>query len=223
MSTTADTSSPSRFDAAMAGLPLVAILRGLRPDTAVDIAGALYGAGFRLIEVPLNSPEPLRSIAAIRRALADDAVVGAGTVLSASAVADVQSAGGELIVMPHADPVVIRAAKAAGLWCVPGVATPTEAFAALDAGADALKLFPAELVTPAALKAMKAVLPAAVRLLPVGGIKPSGMRAYLDAGAAGFGLGSALFTPALDASAVRANAMAFVAAWRILTAPPATS
>jgi 2-dehydro-3-deoxyphosphogalactonate aldolase len=187
---TSDIAPPSRFDAAMARLPLVAILRGLKPDTAVDIAGALYGAGFRLIEVPLNSPEPLRSIAAIRRALADDAVVGAGTVLSA------------------------------GLWCVPGVATPTEAFAALDAGADALKLFPAELVTPVALKAMKAVLPSAVRLLPVGGIKPNGMRAYLDAGAAGFGLGSALFTPALEAAAVRANAMAFVAAWRILTAPP---
>jgi 2-dehydro-3-deoxyphosphogalactonate aldolase len=220
MSTTADTSLPSRFDAAMSRLPLVAILRGLKPDTAVDIAGALYAAGFRLIEVPLNSPEPLRSIAAIRRALADDAVVGAGTVLSTQAVADVQSAGGELIVMPHADPEVIRAAKAAGLWCVPGVATPTEAFAALDAGADALKLFPAELVTPAALKAMKAVLPAAVRLLPVGGIKPGGMRAYLDAGAAGFGLGSALFTPALEAAAVRANAVAFAAAWRILSAPP---
>jgi 2-dehydro-3-deoxyphosphogalactonate aldolase len=215
-----DTAPSSRFDAAMARLPLVAILRGLKPDAAVDTAGALYGAGFRLIEVPLNSPEPLRSIAAIRRALADDAVVGAGTVLTTQAVADVQSAGGELIVMPHADPDVIRAAKAAGLWCVPGVATPTEAFAALDAGADALKLFPAELVTPAALKAMKAVLPAAVRLLPVGGIKPNGMRAYLDAGAAGFGLGSALFTPALEAAAVRANAMAFVAAWRILTAPP---
>ena len=215
---TSDIAPPSRFDAAMARLPLVAILRGLKPDTAVDIAGALYGAGFRLIEVPLNSPEPLRSIAAIRRALADDAVVGAGTVLSTQAVADVQSAGGELIVMPHADPEVIRAAKAAGLWCVPGVATPTEAFAALDAGADALKLFPAELVTPVALKAMKAVLPSAVRLLPVGGIKPNGMRAYLDAGAAGFGLGSALFTPALDAAAVRANAVAFVAAWRILTA-----
>ena len=215
-----DTSPRSRFDTAMARLPLVAILRGLQPDTAVDIAGALYGAGFRLIEVPLNSPEPLRSIAAIRRALADDAVVGAGTVLGAKAVADVQSAGGELIVMPHADIDVIRAAKAAGLCCVPGVATPTEAFAALDAGADALKLFPAELVTPAAMKAMKAVLPAGVRLLPVGGIRPNGMRAYLEAGAAGFGLGSALFTPALGAAAVRANAMAFVAAWRILTGAP---
>jgi 2-dehydro-3-deoxyphosphogalactonate aldolase len=212
-----DASLHNRFDAAMAHLPLVAILRGLRPEAAVDIGRALYGAGFRLIEVPLNSPEPLHSIAAIRSALPADAVVGAGTVLSADAVADVQSAGGQLIVMPHADTQVILAAKGAGMLCVPGVATPTEAFAALDAGADALKLFPAELVTPAALKAMKAVLPSAVRLLPVGGITPQGMRVYRDAGAAGFGLGSALFTPALEVATVRANALAFVAAWRAAT------
>ena len=209
-----DDAPQRRFDAAMAHLPLVAILRGLQPDSAVDIGRALYGAGFRVIEVPLNSPEPMRSIAALRSALPADAVVGAGTVLNVDAVADVQAAGGELIVMPHADTRVIAAAKSSGLSCVPGVATPTEAFAALDAGADALKLFPSELVTPAVLKAMKAVLPPQVRLLPVGGITPPGMRAYLDAGAAGFGLGSALFTPALDAEAVRANALAFVAAWR---------
>ena len=214
---TADTPLPSRFDAAMSQLPLVAILRGLRPAAALDIGRALYGAGFRLIEVPLNSPEPLKSIAALRSDLPADALVGAGTVLTAQAVADVHAAGGELIVMPHADAQVIRAAKAAGLLCVPGVATPTEAFAALAAGADALKLFPAELVTPAVLKAMRAVLPAGVRLLPVGGITPGRMRPYLDVGAAGFGLGSALFTPSLDAAAVRANAQAFAAAWRVLT------
>jgi 2-dehydro-3-deoxyphosphogalactonate aldolase len=215
----ADAALPAQFNAAMAVLPLVAILRGLSSIEAVAVAQALYGAGFRLIEVPLNSPEPLISIASIRSALPGDALVGAGTVLGVEAVVEVQAAGGQLIVMPHADTQVIRAAKAAGLLCVPGVATPTEAFAALDAGADALKLFPAELVTPAALKAMKAVLPTGVALLPVGGITPQGMRAYRQAGAAGFGLGSALYTPGLDSAAVQANARAFVAAWRELNAP----
>jgi 2-dehydro-3-deoxyphosphogalactonate aldolase len=206
------------FDAAMASLPLVAILRGLAPTEAVSVAQALYGAGLRLIEVPLNSPEPLLSIASIRGALPGDALVGAGTVLGTEAVAQVQAAGGQIIVMPHADTQVIRAAKAAGLLCVPGVATPTEAFAALAAGADALKLFPAELVTPAVLKAMKAVLPRDVALLPVGGITPQGLREYRQAGAAGFGLGSALFRPGLGVAAVRDNALAFVAAWRALSA-----
>lgn len=213
-----DATALTAFNAAMAALPLVAILRGLAPTEAVAVAQALYGAGFRLIEVPLNSPEPLISIASIRSALPGDAVIGAGTVLSAEAVAQVQASGGELIVMPHAHTQVIRAAKAAGLVCVPGVATPTEAFAALEAGADALKLFPAELVTPAALRAMKAVLPPHVPLLPVGGITPQGMRAYRQAGAAGFGLGSALFTPTLDVATVRDNAHRFVAAWHELDA-----
>jgi 2-dehydro-3-deoxyphosphogalactonate aldolase len=214
---TTDPALLTRFNAAMAGLPLVAVLRGLASTEAVAVAQALYGAGLRLIEVPLNSPEPLISIASIRSALPGDAVIGAGTVLSIEAVAEVQAAGGQIIVMPHADAQVIRAAKAAGLLCVPGVATPTEAFAALAAGADALKLFPAELVTPAVLKAMKAVLPPNVPLLPVGGITPQGMRAYRQAGAAGFGLGSALFRPGLDVATVRDNALAFVAAWRPLS------
>ena len=205
-----------RWRAAVAHLPLVAILRGLKPAEAVPIARALYDADFRLIEVPLNSPEPLRSIAAIRAALADDALVGAGTVLSVQAVAQVRAAAGELIVMPHADTAVIRAAKASGAICIPGVATPTEAFAALDAGADALKLFPAELITPAALKAMRAVLPSSTALYPVGGITPDGMAVYRAAGAAGFGLGSALYVPgrALDDVAQRAHA--FCGAWRRL-------
>lgn len=147
------------FDTAFASLPLVAILRGLRPQEAEDIGAALYAAGFRLIEVPLNSPEPFDSIARLARSLPADAVIGAGTVLQVEDVARVRDAGGQLIVMPHADVEVIRAAKAAGMYCVPGVATPTEAFAASKAGADALKLFPAELVTPAIVKAMRAVLP----------------------------------------------------------------
>jgi 2-dehydro-3-deoxyphosphogalactonate aldolase len=204
----------SRFAAASAHLPLVAILRGLTPAEAVPIAMALYETDFRLIEVPLNSPEPLASIAAIRGTLGSDALVGAGTVLSVAAVDQVRAAGGDLIVMPHADTTVIRAAKAAGAICVPGVATPTEAFAALDAGADALKLFPAELVTPAALRALRAVLPTTTALYPVGGITPETMQAYREAGATGFGLGSALYVPGAGVAAVKARAAAFRAAWR---------
>ena len=202
------------FDEAFATLPLVAILRGLRPDEAEGIGAALYGAGFRLIEVPLNSPDPFDSIARLARSLPADAVLGAGTVLETDAVARVRDAGGKLIVMPHADTEVIRAAKAAGMYCVPGVATPTEAFAALKAGADALKLFPAELVTPAVVRAMRAVLPKGNKLLPVGGITPDNMSDFRAAGVAGFGLGSALYKPGMDAASVAVNAKAFVDAWK---------
>ena len=202
------------FYEAFAKLPLVAILRGLRPDEAEGIGAALYGAGFRLIEVPLNSPEPFESIARLARSLPADAVLGAGTVLETEAVTRVRDAGGALIVMPHADTEVIRAAKAAGMYCVPGVATPTEAFAALKAGADALKLFPAELITPAVVRAMRAVLPKDNKLLPVGGITPDNMSDFRAAGVAGFGLGSALYKPGMDAATVAANADAFVKAWK---------
>ncbi len=202
------------MDQAFAQLPLVAILRGVRPEEVEAIALALYEEGFRLIEVPLNSPQALDSIARLARCLPADALLGAGTVLSIAAVQQVQDAGGRLIVMPHADTAVIGAAKQRGLVCVPGAATPTEAFGAVHAGADALKLFPAELVTPAVLKAMRAVLPATLRLLPVGGITPQTMAGYRRAGAAGFGLGSALYAPGLDAQAVAERARAFVQAWR---------
>ncbi|GGY26286.1 2-dehydro-3-deoxy-6-phosphogalactonate aldolase [Pseudoduganella albidiflava] len=202
------------FDEAFAELPLVAILRGLLPEEAEGIGAALYGAGFRLIEVPLNSPDPFDSIARLARSLPADAVLGAGTVLETDAVTRVRDAGGKLIVMPHADTEVIRAAKAAGMWCVPGVATPTEAFAALRAGADALKLFPAELVSPAVVRAMRAVLPKGIKLLPVGGITPDNMADFRAAGVAGFGLGSALYKPGMDAATVAANARAFVDAWK---------
>ncbi len=204
----------SRFKDAFAALPLVAILRGIRPEEAEGIGAALYEAGFRLIEVPMNSPQPLDSIARLARSLPADAVVGAGTVLSTAAVQDVRNAGGTLIVMPHSDTAVIRAAKEAGMSCVPGSATPTEAFAAVHAGADALKLFPAELVTPTVMKAMRAVLPPALPLLPVGGVTPGSMATWRAAGATGFGLGSALYQPGLDAAAVAERANAFVAAWR---------
>lgn len=204
------------LDHALQQLPLVAILRGIRPDEAEAVADALHAEGFRVIEVPLNSPDALDSIARLARRMPADTVVGAGTVLSVQAVADVQAAGGRVIVMPHADVAVIREAKARGLYCVPGAATPTEAFAAVHAGADAVKLFPAELVTPAIVKAMRAVLPRELRLLPVGGITPDNMAPYVKAGAAGFGLGSALYSPGFAATEVARRARAFVQAWRAL-------
>jgi len=206
--------SHEKFNTAFAHLPLVAILRGITPSEVEPIALALYAEGFRLIEVPMNSPSVLDSIATLARVLPPDALLGAGTVLDTATVQAVQQAGGQLIVMPHADTAVIREAKRLGLGCVPGAATPTEAFAAVAAGADALKLFPAELVTPTVLKAMRAVLPRELALLPVGGITPAGMAPYRAAGAAGFGLGSALYAPGMDAAAVAARAREFVAAWR---------
>jgi 2-dehydro-3-deoxyphosphogalactonate aldolase len=204
------------LDAAMAELPLVAILRGVRPDEAGEIGAALVEAGFRIIEVPLNSPEPFRSIEILSKRCGAHALVGAGTVMSPGAVGDVVAAGGELIVMPHSDPAVIGAAKAAGAWCLPGVGTPTEGFAALAAGADALKLFPGEALPPAVVKAWKAVFPPGVRFLPVGGIAPETMAGYVAAGAAGFGIGSALYQPGITAGEIAGRAGAFVAAWRNL-------
>ena len=195
-------------------LPLVAILRGLTPDESIDIGRVLVGAGFRMLEVPLNSPRPFESIRRMANALGDDYLVGAGTVLDPADVQRVADAGGRLIVMPHADVTVIRAAKQAGLTCVPGVATPTEAFAALAAGADALKLFPAEQSSPAVLKAWRAVLPKDLAVLPVGGITPHNMAPWLAAGAAGFGIGSSLYAPGRPASDVAARARAFADAWQ---------
>lgn len=210
------TTMRDRFDAAFAQLPLVAILRGLKPEEAEPMATALYEAGFRLIEVPLNSPQPFDSIAAIRRLLPQDALVGAGTVLKVEDVARLEQIGAELVVMPHADTAVISAAAKAGLLCTPGVATPTEAFAALAAGAAALKLFPAEMINPSVVKAIRAVLPSGTRLLPVGGIAPDTMAPFLEAGVAGFGLGSALFKPGMSVDEVAQRARAFVSAWKAL-------
>jgi 2-dehydro-3-deoxyphosphogalactonate aldolase len=194
-------------------LPLIAILRGITPDEALPVGLALAEAGFRIIEVPLNSPQPLRSIEALARALADHCLIGAGTVMSTVQVEDVAQAGGRLIVMPHGDAQVIRAAKARGLWCAPGIATPSEGFAALAAGADALKLFPAELLTPPVLKALRAVFPPQVPFLPVGGITPQNLASYRAAGASGFGLGSALYKPGMTPQQVSVQARAFVASW----------
>ena len=176
----------------LAQCPLVAILRGISPAQAVPVGQVLWDAGFRVIEVSLNSPLPLRSVALLRQAL-PDALIGAGTVLAVADVHAVKAAGGQLVVAPNCNLQVIKAAVVAGMVCLPGVATPTEAFAALEAGAHGLKIFPAEMVPPSAIKAMRAVLPADCVILPVGGIGPHNMAAYRQAGANGFGLGSALY------------------------------
>jgi 2-dehydro-3-deoxyphosphogalactonate aldolase len=194
-------------------LPLVAILRGICPDEAVAIGHVLANAGFRVVEVPLNSPQPMESIRRLSRSLGEHYLIGAGTVMTTAQVQEVAAAGGRLIVMPHADTVVIHAAKEAGMVCVPGVATPTEAFAALAAGADGLKLFPANQVTPDGLKAWRAVLPKELPVLPVGGIAPGNMAAWVAAGAQGFGIGAALYAPGVDADEVANRAHAFAQAW----------
>jgi len=198
---------------AMAQLPLIAILRGLTPAEAPAVGQALVDSGFALIEVPLNSPDPLHSIAALAQQQ-PQALIGAGTVLNAQQVKDVHAAGGRLIVSPNFNPAVVAQALALGMVALPGVATPSEAFAALDAGAHGLKLFPAEMISPATVKALRAVLPKEVGLMPVGGITPDNMAPYLAAGANGFGLGSALYAPGRSAAQVAAQATAFVQAFR---------
>lgn len=200
------------FDAAFARCPLVAILRGVAPHEIEDIGDALVDAGFTLIEVPMNSPDPLESVARLARRFEGRAVIGAGTVLREVDVTAVQAAGGTMIISPNANLGVIAASARAGMVSLPGIATPSEAFAAFDAGATALKLFPAEGSSPHILKAMRAVLPKTLRVLPVGGITPDNMAPWREAGAAGFGLGSALYKPGMGAAEVGANARAFVAA-----------
>lgn len=203
----------------LSACPLVAILRGVRPEEVVGIGEALVAAGFRIIEVPLNSPNPIESIRRLAESLGDRALIGAGTVLDPASVADIDGAGGRLVVMPHADPKVVRTAKDRGLVAVPGFATPTEAFAMLEAGADALKLFPAEAAPPPVLKAIRAVLPPTVPVLPVGGITPDRMADYWTAGASGFGLGSALYKPGASAHTLAGNARAFIDALAPLRDP----
>lgn len=204
--------SLAAFDAAFASCPLIAILRGVRPDEVVAIGEELVAAGFTLIEVPMNSPNPLDSVARLVDALGDRAMIGAGTVLTVDQVAAMRDAGGRMVISPNTNIDVIRASAAAGLVSLPGIATPSEALAALDAGATALKLFPAEAASPTILKAMRAILPSELRVLPVGGIVPEGMAPWRQAGAAGFGLGSALYKPGMTAGEVGARARAFVTA-----------
>jgi 2-dehydro-3-deoxyphosphogalactonate aldolase len=195
----------------LAQCPLVAILRGISPEQAVPVGRVLWEAGFRVVEVPLNSPSPLHSIALLRQAL-HGALVGAGTVLTVADVHAVKAAGGQLVISPNCNLQVIKAAVDAGMVCLPGVATPTEAFAALEAGAHGLKIFPAEMVPPSAIKALRAVLPADCIILPVGGIGLHNMAAYRQAGANGFGLGSALYHSAMALHDIKINAINLIAA-----------
>ena len=197
-------------------LPLIAVLRGITPAEIGSIGDALVDNGFRILEVPLNSPEPFDSINRLEQRFGERCLTGAGTVLKLADVARVAAAGGKLIVMPHGDVEIVREAKRLGLLCVPGVATPTEAFAALDAGADGLKMFPAEQLSPAALKAWRAVLPKDVLVFPVGGIRPDNMAAYWDVGASGFGTGSNLYAPGAHADAVRDAAARYAAGFASL-------
>lgn len=202
------------FKTTLAECGLIGILRGLQPEHAAAVGAALYAAGLRLLEVPLNSPDPLLSIRILRDSLPADCWIGAGTVLQHEQVRQVKAAGGQFIVMPHSDVAIVQAGKDAGLFVAPGVATPTEAFAALKAGADILKLFPAEQIGPAVIKAWLAVLPVGTALVPVGGITPSNMAAFCQAGVAGFGLGSGLFKPEMTPETIAKNAQSYRSAWQ---------
>lgn len=202
------------FESAFAACPLVAILRGLTPEEAPAIGDALADAGFTLIEVPLNSPQPLESIGILASRLGDRALIGAGTVLTVPQVEGVAKAGGRFIVSPNTNADVIAATRAQGMDSLPGYFTASEAFAALEAGASALKLFPADAVDPAMLKAHRAVLPKNTRVLAVGGINADTMTPWLEAGADGFGLGSNLYKAGKSAGAVADDARAIISAWK---------
>ena len=199
-----------RFTSYLAECPLVAIIRGVTPGEAEAVGDALYAAGVRIIEVPLNSPDPLDSISRLAKRLGDKALIGAGTVLTADEVAEVRKVGGELIVSPNTFTEVIEATAAAGMVSSPGFFTPSEAFEALRAGAHALKLFPAEATTPAVVKAQRAVLPRDVPLLVFGGVTPANMQPWLDAGANGFGLGSGLYSAGRSSEEVGERAADYV-------------
>jgi 2-dehydro-3-deoxyphosphogalactonate aldolase len=194
-------------------MPMVAILRGLDTASALAIGKALYASGFRTLEVPLNRPGALECIAILADGLPPDAIVGGGTMMSVADVDAVAAAGGRLMVSPHCAPPVIAHAVAKGMLTAPGVATPTEAFAALNAGAHALKVFPSEMVGYGGLKALKSVLPAPTDVWPVGGITPDNIGPWVKAGATGFGIGSQLYAPGSSAGEVSARAQAYMAAW----------
>lgn len=204
----------SDFTRYFAECPLVAIIRGVRPDEAEAIGGAILDAGIRIVEVPLNSPDPLRSIERLASRFGGEALIGGGTVLDPDEVKRVERAGGRLIVSPSTDAAVIRQAHDDGLVAAPGFFTPTEAFTAIRAGAHALKLFPAEAASAAMVRSIRAVLPRELPLLVVGGVRPEAMRSWLDAGANGFGLGGGLYKPGQSPADTAEQARAYVAALR---------
>jgi 2-dehydro-3-deoxyphosphogalactonate aldolase len=201
---------PGRLAPWLDRCPLVAILRGVKPDEVPGIVTALEREGVAIVEVPLNSPQPLDSIARLAREFGERLLIGAGTVMTEAQVAEIANAGGKLIVTPHATAEVVRAAKARGLLAIPGFFTPTEAFAMLAAGADAIKLFPAEAAAPAVLRALLAVLPKGTAVLPVGGIDAASIPAWRKAGAAGFGVGSSIYKPGDSAATVAGKARLLV-------------
>ena len=196
------------------GLPIIAVLRGITPDEVIPIGDLLARAGVVAMEVTLNSPEPYRSIAELSRHFGADIVVGAGTVTGISQIHEVKHAGGSLIVSPHTDVELIATAKAEGMSVLPGCVSPTEIFQAVNAGADAVKLFPAEIIPPVAVKAMRAALPPAIEMFPTGGIGASNMREYLQAGAAGFAVGSSLYKPGKALTAMETDVKSIVAAFK---------
>ena len=202
------------FEQTLKDCNLVAILRGITFEEALPISEVLIEAGWRMIEVPLNSPDPLKSIEAIVKRFDGQALIGAGTVLTTAQVADVAATGAKLIISPNANVEVIKASRQAGMISLPGVATPTEAFAAIHAGASGIKAFPAEAISPQTIKAWKAVLPKDVPVLAVGGITPENMRPYIDAGTAGFGIGGSLYKPGMSVADVAEKARQFIQAMR---------
>lgn len=204
----------TRFAEAIAAIPIVAILRGVKPDEVIAVAQAIFDVGVRVIEVPLNSPDPFTSIANLATHFTDRAIVGAGTVLTVEDVARCKAAGAQIIVSPNMNPDVIRATVAAGMISAPGCLTPTEAFAALDAGAHAVKLFPGELISAAVVKAMRAVLPKQAVVLVVGGVSADLISQYREAGATGFGIGGGIYRPGASPEQAGANAAHYVAALR---------
>ena len=195
---------------------LIAILRGIKPEEVEAVGETLIEAGWRILEVPLNSPDPLKSIEKLQKQFGDKALIGAGTVLAPAQVADVAATGSKVIISPNANLSVIEASVAKGMVSLPGVATPTEAFAAIGAGATGVKAFPAEAIPPHVIKAWKAVLPKDIPVLAVGGVTPDNMKAFVDAGAAGFGIGGSLYKPGDSAEAVGAKAKQFIEAMRAI-------
>ncbi len=195
---------------------LIAILRGIKPEEVEAVGETLIEAGWRILEVPLNSPDPLKSIEKLQKRFGDKALIGAGTVLTPAQVADVAATGSKVIISPNANLSVIEASVAKGMVSLPGVATPTEAFAAIGAGATGVKAFPAEAIPPHVIKAWKAVLPKEIPVLAVGGVTPDNMKAFVDAGAAGFGIGGSLYKPGDSAESVGARAKQFIDAMRAI-------